>query len=79
VDRLLVMPHGDLPELVGTREIAERLGLAHPESVHAWRRRHPDFPEPVARLGIGLVWLWAEVREWASKTGRPIVSKGERR
>lgn len=73
------MPRREIPELVGTREIAERLGLAHPESVHAWRRRHADFPEPVASLGIGLVWSWPEVREWAVRTGRPILNEGGRR
>lgn len=64
------------PELVGSREIAERLGLAHPESVHAWRRRHREFPEPIARLGIGYVWRWADVRAWAERTGREVMTEG---
>ncbi|MGH9086952.1 MAG: hypothetical protein ACRDYZ_02405 [Acidimicrobiales bacterium] len=65
-----------LPELVGTREIAERLGLARPEGVHAWRYRGLDFPQPVARLGIGYVWSWDDVRVWADRTGRVVVTEG---
>jgi hypothetical protein len=57
-------------ELVGTAEIAERLRVRSPELVHAWRRRHPDFPEPVARLRIGFVWHWPDVERWARQTGR---------
>jgi hypothetical protein len=60
----------DVDQLVGTAEIAERLGLAHPETVHDWRRRHPEFPAPVARLRIGYIWYWPEVERWAVATGR---------
>lgn len=63
-------------DLVGSREIADRLGLAHSESVHAWRQRYPDFPAPIARLGVGYVWSWPEVRDWALTTGRDIPSEG---
>ena len=59
-------------ELVGTGEIATRLGLAHAESVHTWRKRYPDFPASIARLGIGYVWLWPEVEAWARITGRQV-------
>jgi predicted DNA-binding transcriptional regulator AlpA len=62
-------------ELVGSREIADRLGLAQPESVHTWRRRYKDFPAPVARLGIGFVWRWADVEAWADKTDRTVSDK----
>ena len=57
-------------DLVGTHEIAERLGLAHAESVHTWRRRYPDFPRPVAVLKIGYVWIWDDVAAWATLHGR---------
>ena len=56
--------------LVGTAEIAERLGLAYPETVHSWRRRYPDFPQPVAELRQGLIWNWPDVERWARRTGR---------
>jgi hypothetical protein len=60
----------DAAHLVGTAEIAARLGLAQPETVHAWRRRHADFPTPVARLRIGFVWYWPDVERWARANGR---------
>jgi hypothetical protein len=60
----------DVDDLVGATEIAERLGYAHSESIHALRRRHPDFPEPVAHLKRAHVWAWPDVEAWAKATGR---------
>jgi hypothetical protein len=57
-------------QLVGAAEIAARLGSARTSLVHDLRRRHPDFPEPVARLQAGLVWAWPDVEAWARTTGR---------
>ncbi|MCU1451950.1 MAG: hypothetical protein JWN46_96 [Acidimicrobiales bacterium] len=60
----------DADLLVGTAEIAARLGFTHPRLVHDWRRRYPEFPEPVVRLEAGLVWYWPDISRWARKTGR---------
>jgi hypothetical protein len=60
----------DVDKLVGSAEIAQRLGVKNPEQVHQWRTRHPDFPQPVTRLRIGLIWYWPEVERWAKATGR---------
>ena len=60
----------DPADLVGSKEIADRLGLSHTESVHTWRRRYPDFPQPVAELQVGLIWHWPDVARWAKATGR---------
>jgi hypothetical protein len=60
----------DPGQLVGSAEIAARLGLAHPQTVHDWRQRHADFPSPVAVLTMGMVWNWPDVEHWAKKTGR---------
>jgi predicted DNA-binding transcriptional regulator AlpA len=57
-------------QLVGAAEIADRLGLGRGSVVHDWRRRHPDFPAPVATLSMGLVWVWPDVEAWARRTGR---------
>jgi len=57
-------------DLVGAHEIAERLGVRRPQVVHDWRRRHKDFPKPIAKLKTALVWDWREIRAWAMKTGR---------
>ena len=59
----------DVDELVGAAEIAEHLSTV-PSTVHAWRRRHADFPAPVAELTSALVWAWPDVAKWATATGR---------
>lgn len=59
-----------MSDLVGAAEIAERLGLSHAESVHTYRRRYHDFPEPVAQLRNGIIWAWPDVERWAKATGR---------
>jgi hypothetical protein len=60
----------DVEQLVGASEIAKRLGVKQRQAVHVWRQRYPDFPEPVLRLDMGLVWNWPEVERWARATGR---------
>jgi len=60
----------DPKDLVGAYEIAERLGLAFPNIVHTWRRRHDDFPEPVTHLQAGMFWDWNEINTWLVKTKR---------
>lgn len=60
----------DVDDLVGAHEIAKRLGVTRPQVVHEWRRRHPDFPEPIATLKTALIWDWRDVHAWALSTGR---------
>jgi predicted DNA-binding transcriptional regulator AlpA len=60
----------DVNDLVGAHEIANRLGVARPQVIHEWRRRHLDFPEPVATLRSALIWDWSDIRAWAKATGR---------
>ena len=59
-----------MDHLVGAAEIAERLGLSHPQTVHTLRRRDPAFPAPVATLRQAMVWSWPDVAAWARSTGR---------
>ena len=60
----------DVSDLVGAQEIADRLGLARPQTIHVWRRRHPEFPKPIARLKTALIWDWNDIERWARETGR---------
>lgn len=60
----------DADDLVGAAEIAERLALAQVQTVHTWRRRYQDFPEPVAQLKQALIWSWPDVEAWARATHR---------
>lgn len=62
----------DPSELVGAAEIADRLGLAQVQTVHLWRKRYSDFPEPVAQLRTALIWAWPDVQNWAEGTGRAV-------
>ena len=38
--------------------------------VHTWRKRHQDFPQPIAELQAGLIWDWNEIQVWLKTTGR---------
>ncbi len=60
----------DSDQLVGASDIAERLGVKRPQVVHDWRRRHDDFPEPIARLKTALIWYWPDIKSWAKHTDR---------
>jgi hypothetical protein len=60
----------DVDDLVGAAEIADRLNVSHAETVHAWRRRYPDFPQPVVHLQRAVLWSWPDVEAWAKATGR---------
>jgi predicted nucleic acid-binding protein len=57
-------------ELVSVSEIASR--ARRPIStVQSWRRRHRDFPQPVASLAAGPVWRWPSVAQWISGRSTP--------
>lgn len=60
------------PELWGVAEIARELDIGR-ETVHHHIRRG-GFPEPVARLAMGKVWLAQDVREWRRES-RTRVSR----
>ena len=65
----------DTRDLVGTQDIADRLGVEK-NVVSNWKKRHPDFPTPVVLVSAGhvSVYLWSEVQGWAMAHG-----KGRRR
>lgn len=56
MDRLL------LPQLMGSSEIAVRLGLSRQRIQQLAER--DDFPEPFQELRMGRVWWTHEVEEW---------------
>jgi predicted nucleic acid-binding protein len=63
---------GGLPgvDLVSVAEIAERSGRSV-NTIQSWRRRHVDFPSPVATLAAGPVWIWPPVEHWIDARVRP--------
>jgi prophage regulatory protein len=60
--------------LVGTQEIRVRLGGVSRQRVYQLTRR-PDFPQPVAQLTQGSVWLAEDVDRWIAsrrtRDGKP--------
>ncbi len=62
----------DVDSLVGAAQIAERLGLAGPQVVNTWRRRHPDFPDAVVVFERAHLWVWDDVLKWIQSTGRSV-------
>lgn len=50
-------------ELVSVAEVAARAGRST-NTVQSWRRRHRDFPAPVATLAAGPVWTWPDIAQW---------------
>lgn len=58
-----------MDQLVGASELAKRLGLRR-QATHQWRQRYPGFPEPVAKLEMGIVTYCDGVEMWPGKTGR---------
>jgi prophage regulatory protein len=50
-------------DLVGTREIADLLGV-QPSTVSSWRRRQAAWPQPVAMISRIDVWAWPDVEAW---------------
>lgn len=66
----LVAQPVDPDHIVGAHEIAERLGVSRAQVVHVWRKRHADFPEPIATLKTALIWDWNHVEAWARASGR---------
>lgn len=66
----------ELWPLVSGAEIARRLGLSR-ERVRQLARRE-DFPDPIGRVGVAIVWRWPDVEAWAERTGRLSTEAVER-
>ena len=54
----------DRLELVGTDEIAKIAGVGR-SAVSNWKRRYENtFPEPVALLAVGEIYLKSDIMRW---------------
>lgn len=62
----IATPYESGSDLVGVAEIAARSGRSV-NTVQSWRRRHDDFPAPVATLAAAPVWAWSDVEPWVSR------------
>ena len=62
-------------DIVGTNEIADRLGVGA-QTVRTWAQRpYLNFPEPDYRVSGVPAWEWETIRVWAEETGR--LTKGD--
>ena len=60
------------PDLVSIAEISARAGRPI-NTIQSWRRRHRDFPAPLAQLAAGPIWAWSDVKAWIDVRGsRPL-------
>lgn len=59
-------------DLADAQELADLLGLTHPNSVSTYQRRYCDMPRPVLDLGRGRpkLWLRPEVTAWKTSRSR---------
>lgn len=57
-------------DLVSVSEISARAGRSI-NTIQSWRRRHADFPTPVAQLAAGPIWNWEAIATWISNRDRP--------
>lgn len=57
---------GDPANLVGHNEIADMYGVKV-ATVHKWKQRFPDFPQPFVELAMGPVFWKPDVEAWFSK------------
>lgn len=62
---------------MGVAEIAQMLGVSR-QRVHAISSRSHRFPEPVATLSAGKIWLRSDVEAWARSEGRSIEQSPRR-
>ena len=57
-------------DLVGRKELLHMLGISPTRLVQLTTQPEYDFPEPVADLAAGKIWLLSDVKEWAERHGR---------
>lgn len=63
----------EVDQIVGSHEIAERLGLARSASVQLLLcRRFPDFPAPITQAGFRWLWAWPDIEAWAVRRDWPV-------
>ena len=64
----------DVDDLLGSQQIADRLGVRFVQRVHVMRLEDPDFPAAVFVSGEGRwakrLWAWPDVWRWAKDSGR---------
>ena len=60
----------EFPEVMGMAEVVAESGRTAPNAVNYLIDTRPDFPKPIATLGLGPVFIASEIREFFA-TNRP--------
>lgn len=65
-------PMVNTDDLADAHEVADLLGLSHPNSVSGYQRRYRHMPRPVIDLGRGRsrLWLRPEIEAWVAERTR---------
>lgn len=61
---------GSISDVVSVAEISMRAGRSV-NTIQSWRRRHADFPTPLAELAAGPIWSWPTVADWIASRSSP--------
>lgn len=56
-------------ELMGLKETADLLGVSKQAAANYYLR-HADFPQPVAELACGKIWLKQDIVAWKQRRGK---------
>lgn len=76
-DRIAELSARGIPEVVGVSEIQEILHVKSRQQVGQLAERD-DFPQPIAELRAGRIWLRSDIEEfrlhWRRKPGRPATA-----
>lgn len=56
----------DSDDVIDAREVAEIVGLSHPNTVAQYQKRYSDMPRPIIDMGQGRckLWLRSDVLAW---------------
>ena len=60
----------DPADLIDANDVAKIIGISRGSNVSIYRRRYPEFPEPVVDKGRCMLWHRPDVEAWARTTGR---------
>ena len=67
----------ELPPVIAFKELIELLGVSRTRTVHLLRE--PNFPRPIAVLGVGKIWSTEDVIAYCERTGRQVYPIGRAR
>ena len=65
----------EIDDLIDSHQVAELLGLRHPNSVSTYMHRYDDFPPPIFQSRTGRSYLWSRIAITFWSHGHRSVSR----